>query len=243
MIEKRAVITGGSGGIGKAVARLLAKTHDELVIHYFRNEFEASQLKQELEHSGDCCVQLIQADFSDTKASVSKFADAASEADTLIHCCGMSPIRQFQDETEQTIHEQVTAGLTTPTVITHLYSPGMLRRQRGTIIWITSVWGLEGAACESIYASVKSGQHGLIKSLAKEFAPSHVRVNGVAPGAVDTEMLSVYSEAEKEEIKADIPAGYLANPDDIANAVKFLISEDASYVNGQILSVNGAWHC
>ncbi|SER57340.1 elongation factor P 5-aminopentanone reductase [Salisediminibacterium halotolerans] len=243
MAEQRAVITGASGGIGRSVARVLAETHNELIVHYFQNEKAAVELKNELEDAKQCRVTLIQADFSDTAAAVSKFAATAKKITTLVHCCGVSPVRQFQDESEETISRQIAAGLTTPTVITNLYSAEMIRSRSGSIVWITSVWGLEGAACESIYSSVKSGQHGLIKSLAKEFAPSHVTVNGVAPGAVDTGMLSVYSQAELEEIKSDIPAGYLGKPEDVANAVRFLISADASYINGQIISVNGAWHC
>ena len=243
MNKKTALITGASGGIGRAVARVLAESHEVLVLHYFQNEATVSALKSELENKKQCHVSLVCADFTEPRSAAKSFTDWAGQIETLVHCSGVSAPRLFQEENPDSIEQQLAIGLTTPSVITRELAPEMIRNRTGSIIWITSVWGFGGASCEAVYSMVKSGQHGLIKALAKEFAPSNVRVNGVAPGAIDTEMLSVYTSEEKEAMAREIPAGRIGLPKDVAESVRFLVSDEAKYVNGHILTVDGAWHC
>lgn len=107
---------------------------------------------------------------------------------------------------------------------------------------ITSIWGEIGASCEVLYSMVKGGQNSFVKALAKELAPSGIRVNGVSPGAVKTKMLDEFTEEELDDLKEEIPLGRLGRPEEIADAVSFAASERASYITGQILSVNGGWH-
>jgi 3-oxoacyl-[acyl-carrier protein] reductase len=120
--------------------------------------------------------------------------------------------------------------------------PKMIRQQHGNIVLMTSIWGQTGAACEVIYSTVKGAQISFVKSLSKELALNGIRVNGIAPGAVNTSMLANFTEDEMEDIKGDIPMGRLAEPSDIAESVSFIISQRASYITGQILSVNGGWY-
>ena len=120
--------------------------------------------------------------------------------------------------------------------------PKMIRQQHGNIVLMTSIWGQTGAACEVIYSTVKGAQIAFVKSLSKELSLNGIRVNGIAPGAVNTSMLANFTEDEMEDIKGDIPMGRLAEPADIAESVSFIISQRASYITGQILSVNGGWY-
>ena len=119
----------------------------------------------------------------------------------------------------------------------------MIANKRGNIVVISSIWGLTGASCEVVYSMVKGGQNAFVKALAKELAPSGIRVNAVAPGAIDTDMLRRFSEEELQSIANDIPIGRIGKPDEVAKTVSFLVSDAASYITGQIISVNGGWYC
>lgn len=119
----------------------------------------------------------------------------------------------------------------------------MLRKRDGVIVLTSSIWGLTGASMESIYAAAKSGLNGFVKSMAKETAMSGIRINAVAPGAIDTNMLRGYNEADLRLLAEDIPYGRLGTADEVAEAIAFLASDKASYIHGQILSVNGGWYC
>ena len=129
-----------------------------------------------------------------------------------------------------------------PLMLTKELLPKMIRQQHGNIVLMTSIWGQTGAACEVIYSTVKGAQIAFVKSLSKELALNGIRVNGIAPGAVNTSMLANFTKDEMEDIKGDIPMGRLAEPADIAESVSFIISQRASYITGQILSVNGGWY-
>ena len=118
----------------------------------------------------------------------------------------------------------------------------MIRQQQGNILFITSIWGQTGSACEVVYSTVKGAQIAFVKSLAKELALSGIRVNGIAPGAVNTSMMADFTEDEIDMIKSGIPMGRMAEPEDIAESVSFLLSEKAGYITGHILNVNGGWY-
>ena len=132
--------------------------------------------------------------------------------------------------------------MTSPILLTKELLPKMIRQQHGNIVLVTSIWGQTGAACEVVYSTVKGAQISFVKSLSKELALNGIRVNGIAPGAVNTSMMAHFTEDELDMIKGDIPMGRLAEPSDIAESVSFLLSEKASYITGQIISVNGGWY-
>jgi 3-oxoacyl-[acyl-carrier protein] reductase len=132
-------------------------------------------------------------------------------------------------------------NLTAPIEIVKSVIPHMISQRNGAIVAVTSIWGESGASCESVYSAAKGGMNTFIKAIAKELGPNGIRANAVAPGAVDTGMLQDFTEDEIKDLIDQIPSGRLARPEEIAGAVNFLLGSGSSYINGHILSVNGAW--
>ncbi|KHF29587.1 3-oxoacyl-[acyl-carrier-protein] reductase FabG [Anoxybacillus sp. BCO1] len=163
--------------------------------------------------------------------------------DVLIHNSGMSAYGLMTDMTNEQVEQMVQLHVTSPFLLTKRLLPSMIQQRRGQIVVISSIWGLTGASCEVLYSMVKGAQNTFVKALAKEVAPSGIRVNAIAPGAIDTPMLHEFTEEEIQALIDDIPLGRVGKPEDVAKAVSFLISDHASYITGQILSVNGGWYC
>ncbi|PYZ93082.1 3-oxoacyl-ACP reductase [Salipaludibacillus keqinensis] len=238
-----AFITGASGGIGGSISLRLASLGYDVVLHYCQNRDSVEQLKATIEDKyGQSCT-LLQADFRHTSETLEKINHLNLQPEVIVHNSGSGQTTLFQDVGTSELTSQISINLTTPSLITKMFLPKMLSMKRGHIIMITSIWGLTGASCEVTYSMVKGGQNSFVKALAKEVAPSGLQVNGIAPGAIDTEMLAHYSSEDIRLLKEDIPAGRLGSTREIAGTVAFLLSEDARYINGQIISVNGAWYC
>jgi 3-oxoacyl-[acyl-carrier protein] reductase len=147
------------------------------------------------------------------------------------------------DVTNEELAQMTHLQLTNVYKLVNLALPAMIRRRTGGVVIISSIWGQIGASCEVLYSMLKGGQNTYVKAIAKEVALSGIRVNAVAPGAIDTEMLRIFSEDETRALADDIPLGRLGVPEEIANTVSFLLSKEASYITGQIIGVNGGWHC
>jgi 3-oxoacyl-[acyl-carrier protein] reductase len=239
-LNKFALITGASGGIGQAIALQLAKDGYSLYLHYNENEQAVRELLEQL--------SLFKGEFIPVRADLSSYdgykqlTENIFSIDAIIHNSGASHYGLFVDSDRETIDKMMMLHVTSPMLVTRDLLPRMIRNQHGNILFITSIWGQTGAACEVIYSTVKGAQISFVKSLSKELAFNGIRVNGIAPGAVNTSMLSHFSEEEMNMVKAEIPMGRLANPEEIANSVSFLLSERASYITGQILGVNGGWY-
>lgn len=240
-----AFITGASGGIGVALAERLAREGYSLILHYNKNVAQIMDLKEKLEEKYNSSCTIFQADFSNPVETIAKVEEHVSkyEPEVIVHNSGTSYVGLFTSMSDVDLTWELTVGLTTPLLITKHLLPSMIRKQRGKIIVISSIWGLTGASCEVVYSTIKGGLNTFVKSLAKEVAPSKIQVNGVAPGAIQTSMLNHLDKEEIDSLKVDIPAGYLGSPSDVAATVAFLISEESRYINGQIISVNGAWYC
>ena len=163
--------------------------------------------------------------------------------DVIIHNSGNSYYGLITDMSDELVRKIVQLHVTSPILLTKKLLPQMIANKRGNIVVISSIWGLTGASCEVVYSMVKGGQNAFVKALAKELAPSGIRVNAVAPGAIDTDMLRRFSEEELQSIANDIPIGRIGKPDEVAKTVSFLVSDAASYITGQIISVNGGWYC
>ena len=238
---KYALLTGASGGIGNAVAETLAERGYGLYLHYHRNQRNIDALMERLKRF-DLPVRAIQADFSEKEAVHRVLADIHHDIDTIIHNSGTTFYGLVTDMKDEKVYEMVQSQITTPFLLTKYLLPSMIRRKSGNILVISSIWGIVGASCEVLYSTVKGGLNTFVKALAKEVAPSGIRVNGIAPGAVLTNMISSFNEEELKALEEEIPMGRFGKPSEIADLVDFLLSERSAYINGQIISINGAWH-
>ncbi|MBB6444206.1 elongation factor P 5-aminopentanone reductase [Bacillus benzoevorans] len=239
-MKKFALITGASGGIGRAIAEKLAAEGYSLYLHYHENEAAIMELLAVLKgYQGEYIP--IQADLS-SPDGYKRIADNIFSIDAIIHNSGISHYSLLVDTDNETIEKMMALHVTSPIYLTKELLPKMLRQQRGNILFITSIWGQTGSACEVVYSTVKGAQIAFIKSLAKELAMNGIRVNGIAPGAVNTSMMADFSEEELDMIKSGIPMGRMAEPVDVAESVSFLLNDKAGYITGHILNVNGGWY-
>ncbi|GIN61595.1 putative oxidoreductase YmfI [Robertmurraya siralis] len=239
-MKKFVLITGASGGIGRAIALTLAKEGYNLYLHFYKNEQSIHQLMEELSrYEGEYIP--IQADLS-SRNGYKLVVSQIFSLDAIIHNSGMSHYGLLVDLQEEEAEKLITAHVTSPLLLTKELLPKMLRNKSGNIIVISSIWGQTGAACEVAYSTVKGAQLSFVKALSKEVALGGIRVNGIAPGAIQTPMITAFSEDELADLVEEIPMGELGKPIHVADTVSFLLSERAAYITGQIIAVNGGWY-
>lgn len=229
---KKALVTGGAGGIGSAICRRLAQDGYSVIINYSRSKEKAGALAAEING------QAIGFDISDIKAVSDAFSEIG-RIDLLVNNAGISEIDLFHCIPHEKASQIMAVNLTGAMNCARTVLPDMIRNGAGCIINISSMWGQCGASCEVDYSASKAGLIGFTKALAKEVAPSGIRVNCVAPGFIMTEMNSRFSEEDLALIREDIPLGIFGKPEHIADAVSFLASQQAEYITGQTLAVNG----
>jgi len=238
------LITGASGAIGKAIALNLATLGYSLFLHYNKNESALLKLKQELERMFPSQQFIeVQANLSTPSGLEVLLGGLTENIELLIHNSGHSEVGLVQDVSKTDLDTMIEHQVKAPFLLTQNLIPSMIREKRGRIVFISSIWGLTGAATEVVYSMVKGAQNSLCKALAKELAPSGITVNAVAPGAIETTMLDVFTSDELDELKADIPVGRLGKPEEVASLVRYLCLPESAYITGQILSVNGGWYC
>lgn len=236
-------ITGASGGIGGAVARAMAQEGHRLVLGCHHNAAAAEALKSELALQGAETV-VVQGDVA-AEAQVEAMFAAAEAAfgpvEVLVNNAG-SPHWGLLTDTDPGQWDAVQSSHARGSFLCCRRAiPAMVRARCGAIVNLSSMWGQAGAACEAAYSAAQAAVIGLTKALARELAPSRVRVNCVAPGAIDTPMLADFSAREKEDICARTPVGRLGRPEEVAAAVRFLASEQAGFITGAVLPVNGGF--
>ena len=217
---KTALVTGGSRGIGEAVCRRLANEGCFVLINYLNSKEKAEQLAKEIHGTA------IQFDVSDMD-SVSKAVSDAGKIDLLINNAGISEIDLFTHIPQEKANRIMSINLIGTMNCSRAVLPSMISRKSGCIINISSMWGQCGASCEVDYSASKAGIIGFTKALAKEVAPSGIRVNCVSPGFIMTEMNSRFSQEELEEIRSEIPLGIFGRPEHVADSVAFLASEQS----------------
>ncbi|WNS77240.1 SDR family oxidoreductase [Bacillus sp. DTU_2020_1000418_1_SI_GHA_SEK_038] len=239
-MRKYALITGASGGIGEAIAAKLAEEGYHLYLHYHENKRAIETLMEQLKAFGGEYIP-IQADLS-SKSGYKKLAKNIFSIDAIIHNSGISHYGLLYELEDSMAEKLINLHVTTPLMLTKQLLPKLLAKRSGNIIVISSIWGQTGAACEVAYSTVKGAQISFVKALSKELAFNGIRVNAVAPGAVQTAMLEGFTFDELESLKNEIPMGRLASPENIADSVSFLLSEKSSYITGQVLAVNGGWY-
>ncbi|AYV71104.1 MULTISPECIES: elongation factor P 5-aminopentanone reductase [Niallia] len=233
------LITGASGGIGQAIAKQLAKEGYSLYLHYHQNEKAIKELLEVLAVNGGEYLP-IQADLQQEN-DYQKILESIFTIDGIVHASGISTYGLFTDMEEGEMKALWNVHIHSLMCITKALLPKMLSRQYGNIIVITSIWGQVGAAMEVAYSTVKGAQISFVKALSKEVAFNGIRVNAVAPGAIETNMLQSFSPEEMQLMAEEIPMGRLGSPQEVAESVAFLLSEKSSYMTGQVLSLNGGW--
>ncbi len=231
---KTALVTGGSRGIGAAICRCLARDGWRVLVGYHRSEARALALAREIGGKA------LGADVSDP-GQAQAMVDAAGEIDLLVCCAGAALPAQIQDIGDEAWRELFALNTDGAFYCVRAAVPGMIRRRRGCILFISSVCGVYGSSCESAYAATKGALNSLTLSLYKELGPSGIRVNAIAPGFIDTDMAAAYSPEEKAAIAADTPLGRLGRPEDVAELAAFLASSRAGFITGQIIGCDGGF--
>lgn len=238
---KTVIVTGGSRGIGAAIVKELAKSGYNVVLNYNKSVDAAKKIQDKLK-SQNINIEIFKADVSKREEvrNLVKFTlDKFKNIDILINNAGIDQIKPFIDITDEDWNTMIGVNLNSVFYCTQEVLSNMIKNKSGCIINISSVWGITGGSCEVHYSTSKAGIDGLTKALAKELGPSNIRVNGVAPGAIMTDMNKDLTNEEIIELNEEIPLGRIGTPQDIARCVKWLIEDQ--YTTGQIISPNGGW--
>lgn len=235
-MRKTAVVTGGAGGIGQAICRKLSDEGYYIIINYFNSKEKAVRLAEEIDGRA---VKFDVSDICSVKNNITDIVDSEKKIDLLVNNAGISEIELFTSISNEKSKRILDINLGGTINCSRAVLPSMIRRKSGCIVNISSMWGQVGASCEVDYSASKAGIIGFTKALAKEVAPSGIRVNCVSPGFIMTEMNRRFTDEELDSIKEEIPLGFFGTPENVADAVAFLASEKAEYITGQILAVNG----
>lgn len=242
-MEKIAIVTGASRGIGRAVAARLARAGYALCINYLERRDMAESLRAQLESEG-CRAMCFQADVAD-KAAVEAMAAAVRQRfgpiSLLVSNAGVAGQMQIQDVTDAQWDRYFSVNVKGAFHAVQAVLPDMLHAHAGAIVTVSSMWGLRGASCEVVYSATKAALIGLTRSLAMELAPSGIRVNCVAPGVINTDMVQVLGRETLDQLAQMTPLGRLGTPEDIAAAVAYFASEDTGFVTGQVLTADGGF--
>lgn len=239
---KTVLITGASRGIGRAAALLLSKYGCRLILTCRTNTKALHETARLAADNGADCLAMT-ADAADYEAMAAVFKAARARfgtVDVLINNAGIAHIGLFTDMTPSDWQHIMRTNTESVFNCCHLAVPDMVRRQCGRIINISSVWGNVGASCEVIYSASKGAVASFTKALAKELAPSHIPVNAIAFGAIDTEMNKLLSEEERGHLADEIPACRFGTPDEAAQLIWQLINAP-EYLTGQIITMDGGW--
>ena len=236
-----ALITGASRGIGRAIALRLARDGYTVIVNYRADDAAAQSTARILEALG-ADGMLCRADVADETAvrrMVEAVEDRFGHIDLLVNNAGIAEQRLFTDLSAAQWKRMMDVHVNGAFYTSSAVLPGMIRRQSGAIVNVASMWGQTGASCEVHYSTAKAALIGMTKALAKEVGPSGIRVNAVAPGAVETDMMAGFSADDKAALAEETPLGRLGKPEEIAAAVAFLASGEAAFITGQVLSPNG----
>ena len=237
------LITGGTGGIGEACVRLFASKGWSVLFLTSSQAEKAAALTAELRASG-ASADWRQCDLRDpaqVKASIHDLMITWHHVDLLINNAGVSFTGLLTDMSDEDWDHVFDINVRAAFLLSREFLPGMISRQQGSIINISSMWGETGASCEVAYSASKAALIGFTKALAKEVGPSGIRVNCITPGVIDTRMNAHLSEADLDDLKDSTPLGRIGTPEDVAKAALFLAESGSSFITGQVLGVNGGF--
>lgn len=241
LADKVAFVTGASRGIGRAIALKLAADGAKVALNFASNSAKAEEVKREIESLGGeaMLVQGNVSDFATVAELIKTVVDAWGRIDILINNAGITRdnllLKMSEDDFDKVIATNLKGVFNCTKAVTKL----MMKQRSGRIVNMSSVVALKGNISQTNYAAAKAGIIGFTKSAARELASRGVTVNAVAPGLINTDMTAALSEKVKEVMLQEIPAGRMGTPEDVANAVAFLVSDQAAYITGQVLSVDG----
>ena len=242
MLEgKVALITGAAKGIGRAIALAMAAEKATVVINYNGSKERAEQVLEEVKALGadGCVYQCNVADTADTDAMIKEIIKTYGHLDILVNNAGITRDNLIMKMSEEDFDAVINANLKGCFNTIKAVSRQMLRQRSGRIINITSVSGILGNAGQANYSASKAGIIGLTKSAAKELASRGITVNAIAPGMIETDMTADLADKVKDEMMKQIPLKRFGQAEDVANAAAFLVSDEAAYITGQVLHVDG----
>lgn len=242
MAHKTVLITGASRGIGRAIAQIFAEAGWSVGICCKKSMAELSEVKKSIEATGSQCFDFIgdMGCYEDAQKFITEARKALGPIDCLVNNAGVSYIGLLSDMHAKEWNEIIQTNLTSVFNCCKQVIPDMVARQSGSIINISSVWGNCGASCEVAYSASKGGMNAFTKALAKELAPSHITVNAIACGAIDTEMNHFLSEEERNQLIDEIPACRMGTPEEVGRLALQLAGKH-SYLTGQIIPLDGGW--
>ena len=231
---KTALITGASRGIGAEIARRLSQDGIKVYINYSSSRDEALSLAYSLGATA------IRADISDMKQVLSMY-DEIGGINVLVCNAGISEYGLFSELSQEKWRKLFAVNVDGVYNAIQGALPYMIAQKSGSIITMSSVWGVHGASCEAAYSSSKAAVIGLTKALSKELGPSRIRVNCIAPGVIETDMMSSFSEEDKRALIEETPLCRLGKPSDVAELAAFLAGDRASFITGQVIGVDGGF--
>ena len=231
---KTALVTGASKGIGRQIALTLAQNGYTVIGTY------NSTLREEAEN-GIIYKKCNVADYAEVADLFAYIKDNYKTLDAVVNCAGVSWVGLLQDMTEEEIAKLVSTNLSGTIFICQQAASVMVKQHSGSMVNISSIWGTNGASCEAVYSATKGGINAFTKALAQELAPSGIRVNAVCPGVIKTDMLNCFTEEDLQSLAEETPLGRLGTVQDVADMVDFILSDRASFVTGQIITVDGGF--
>ena len=241
MAKKTVLVTGASRGIGKAIAIKFAKKGYNVVINCLHSEERLLQTKKELESYQISCLAYMgdMGDMEQCRILFDQIRKQFGTLDVLVNNAGISYIGLLQDMSTESWDRIIRTNLTSVFNCCKLAVPGMVEKKQGKIINISSVWGVSGASCEVAYSATKGGINAFTKALAKELGPSHITVNCVAPGVIDTEMNGGLDSEALAALAEETPLGRIGTAEEVAESVWFLAGGGAPFLTGQVIQPNG----
>lgn len=238
---KNILLTGASGGIGYAIARKFLENSDaKMILQYNAHAQKIESLKEEFPYR----IDSYKADLSDEKRVVEflkEIDDAYKKLDIIIHSAGISVVDTINHTKVEDISKIISVNLKSPILITQKLVGKMIEKKSGVIIFISSMWGITGSSCESVYSATKGGIIAFSNSLSKELGPSNIRVNSVSPGFINTAMNDNLKVEDRDLFVSEIPLLRAGEATDVSNAIYFLCSDEASYISGANLRVDGGY--
>ena len=243
MTRKSVIITGASRGIGRACALEFAKAGYDILVCYQSREDAALAVCEEAQTYGVRAVpfQMNTADISDCRRTVAKAMMTFGKVDALVTCAGIALPSLFTDTTEEAYTSVFDINMKGTFFLAQAAAKEMIAAGGGSIVTVSSMWGIAGASGEVAYSASKAAIIGFTKALAKELAPSHIRVNCIAPGVIDTDMNACYDEDAMDALAEKTPLSRIGTPEEVARAIRFLADDTSSFITGQTLSVDGGF--